>query len=68
MLVKSISNDSDEQANSLVEIDKGLKQVSEIVQTNSATSEETAALSEELSSQAKILKTQVSKFLLHTEA
>ena len=39
-------------------------QVSEVVQTNSATSEESAAASEELSSQAELLRGQVAKFKL----
>lgn len=39
-------------------------QVSQVVQTNSATSEESAAASEELSSQAQLLRESVSKFRL----
>ena len=39
-------------------------QVSEVVQNNSATSEESAAASEELSSQAELLKELVDKFKL----
>jgi methyl-accepting chemotaxis protein len=39
-------------------------QVSEVVQTNSATSEESAAASEELSSQAEMLKDEVARFKL----
>jgi methyl-accepting chemotaxis protein len=39
-------------------------QVSEVVQSNSATSEEGAAASEELSGQALLLKEQISKFKL----
>lgn len=39
-------------------------QVSEVVQSNSATSEESAAASEELASQAELLKDQVTRFKL----
>ena len=39
-------------------------QVSNVVQTNSATSEESASASEELASQAEMLKDQVSQFNL----
>ena len=42
----------------------GILQVSDVVQTNSATSEESAAASEELSSQAELLREQVSQFKL----
>jgi len=41
-------------------------QVSQVVQTNSATSEESAAASEELSSQAVLLKESVSTYNLKT--
>ncbi|MCX7615539.1 MAG: methyl-accepting chemotaxis protein, partial [Clostridiales bacterium] len=43
---------------------QGIMQVSEVTQTNSATSEESAAASEELSSQAAVLREMVSKFKL----
>lgn len=42
-------------------------QVSEVVQNNSATSEESAAASEELSSQAELLRNMVSKYKLKKE-
>ncbi|MDO7205043.1 hypothetical protein Q5M85_13765 [Paraclostridium bifermentans] len=38
--------------------------MSEVVQTNSATSEESAAASEELSGQAQMLKSLIDKFVL----
>ena len=43
----------------------GVDQISAVVQTNSATSEESAAASEELSSQAVMLKQMVGAFTLH---
>ena len=42
----------------------GVGQVAQVVQSNSATAEESAAASEELSSQAEMLKEMVSKFKL----
>ncbi|MPM98668.1 hypothetical protein SDC9_145856 [bioreactor metagenome] len=42
----------------------GLEQISQVVQTNSATSEESAAASEELSGQAQILKSLIDDFNL----
>ena len=41
-----------------------MNQISSVVQTNSATAEESAAASEELSGQAQILNDLVSKFTL----
>lgn len=46
------------------QVTEGLDQISSVVQTNSATSEESAAASEELSSQAQLLKNLVSQFHL----
>jgi len=40
----------------------GVDQISSVVQTNSATSEESAASSEELNSQAQLLKDMIRKF------
>ena len=42
----------------------GIEQVSDVIQTNSATAEQSAAASEELSSQALMLKNMVDKFRL----
>lgn len=61
-LVDKISKASIEQANGIEHINQGIMQVSEVVHTNSATSEETAAASEELASQADILKNEVNRF------
>jgi len=43
---------SNEQASGIAQVNKGLEQVSMVVQNNSATAEESAAASEELSSQS----------------
>ncbi|MEG2350359.1 MAG: methyl-accepting chemotaxis protein [Hungatella sp.] len=63
-LVDKISSASIEQANSVAQVTQGIDQISSVVQTNSATAEESAAASEELSGQATMLKQLVSKFKL----
>jgi len=63
-LVGEIAAASNEQATSIYQINKGIEQVSDVVQTNSATAEQSAAASEELSSQASLLKNMVGKFRL----
>ena len=55
-MVERISNASVLQADSIAQIRQSIEQVSDIVQGNSATAEETAAASEELSAQAQMLK------------
>lgn len=62
--IAQISVQIDEQAKALSEINIGLEQISSVVQTNSATSEESAASSEKLSAQADKLKDLVSNFKL----
>ncbi len=53
-----------EQADRLSEIAKGVDQIADVVQTNSATAEESAAASEELSGQANMMRDQVAHFKL----
>ena len=53
-----------EQSNSIVQIKSEAHQISGVVQSNSATSEELAAASEELSSQALVLKRLFGQFEL----
>lgn len=62
--VDKISEASIEQAGSAAQITQGIDQISSVVQTNSATAEESAAASEELSSQAQVLKGLVGRFQL----
>jgi Methyl-accepting chemotaxis protein len=64
VLVSKIDTASHEQTASINQINTGIDQVSQVVQTNSATAEESAAASEELYSQAELLKNMVSKFKL----
>lgn len=59
-----ISETSIQQADAISQIRRSVELISEIVQGNSATSEESAAASEELFAQAQILKELVEKFEL----
>lgn len=63
-LVAQITEASGEQASSITQVDKGIEQMSIVVQTNSATAEQAAAASEELSSQAQLLKGMIGRFRL----
>ncbi|HEX3026440.1 MAG TPA: methyl-accepting chemotaxis protein [Clostridia bacterium] len=63
-LVSDIAASSNEQADGITQIDKGLEVVSSVVTTNSATAEESAAASEELSGQAETLHSMLLKFTL----
>ncbi|RHB36130.1 methyl-accepting chemotaxis protein [Enterocloster aldenensis] len=62
--IDQISRASEEQASSISQVTQGIVQISNVVQTNSATAEESAAASEELSGQAQILKNLISQFKL----
>ena len=62
--VDRISEDSVEQADSLAQIKQGIEDIAGIVHTNSATAEEGAAASEELSAQAQLLNDLVRQFQL----
>jgi methyl-accepting chemotaxis protein len=59
-----IDRTSAEEAAAVSRIRQGIAQVSSVVQTNSATAEESAAASEELSGQAALLREEVGKFRL----
>jgi methyl-accepting chemotaxis protein len=61
-LIKSIAATSEEQVNSIEQINQGIAQVSQVVQSNAATSEEGAAASQELASQADVLKEMAGAF------
>jgi len=63
-MMDSIARASREQAEAVNQITLGIDQISSVVQTNSATAEESAAASEELSGQAQLLKELVKKFKL----
>ncbi len=63
-LVSKIADASNEQANGISQINQGIDQVSQVIQNNSATAEQSAAASEELSGQAELLKEMVGRFQL----
>ena len=63
-LVGRISEVTGQQAESLLQVKSGINQISMVVQNNSATAEESAAASEELSGQAMLLKNTTSQFNL----
>ena len=61
-IVSEIAAASNEQATGITQINQGVVQVSQITQSNTATAEQGAAASEELSSQAQLLKSMVGRF------
>ncbi len=63
-LIGQIASASNEQATGIAQVDRGIEQLSQVVQINSATAEQAAAASEELSSQADLLKSMVAQFKL----
>ena len=61
-IVETISDSSNKQTQMVSKIDDDISQITGAVQSNSATAEESAAVSEQLSAQAGNLKDLVSKF------
>lgn len=61
-MIEQISQASADQANVITQINIGIEQISSVVQTNSATSEQSAAASEELNGQAGLMKQMVGRF------
>lgn len=66
-IVETIASQAQEQASAITQISIGVDQVSSVVQMNSATSEESAAASEQLSNQAAALKNLMDQFTLPEE-
>ena len=64
ILISEIASASDEQANAVSQVTTGIDQISSVVQTNSATAEESSASSSELNDQARNLREQISRFRL----
>lgn len=62
--IDDIAQASNEQATSITQINQAISQVSEVVQNNSATSEECASASEELSNQAQALRKLIGEYRL----
>ena len=63
VVVEAVEN----QTASLTQVTEGIDQISSVVQTNSATAEESAAASEELSAEANSLKQLVDRFTLASD-
>lgn len=63
-VVTEIAAAAAQQAEQVTQVTQGIDQISAVVQTNSATAEESAAASEELSGQAQTLKDLIGKFQL----
>jgi len=63
-IINSISAASKEQTQAIAQVSEELAKISQVTQGNSAMSEETAAASEELNSQAEVLRGLVSFFKL----
>ena len=66
-IIGQISVASSEQADSISAITAGIDQISSVVQTNSATAEESAAASEELLNQSQLMKKLVERFRLRSD-
>ena len=64
ILISEIASASDEQANAVSQVTTGIDQISSVVQTNSATAEDSSASSSELNDQARNLREQISRFRL----
>lgn len=63
-IVSKIAEASEQQAEMISQVLIGVDQISSVVQTNSATAEQSAAASEQLSGQAAALKSLISTFTL----
>ncbi|MDR2023360.1 MAG: methyl-accepting chemotaxis protein [Hungatella sp.] len=66
-VITSISQSAGNVADSMIQISKAVEQVSQVVQANSASSEECAAVSEEMSGQAALLKETIAQFKLRED-
>jgi len=64
VLINDIAESSNYQATSVAQIEQAITQVSQVVQTNSATSEQCAVASEELSNQASRMRDLLSAYNL----
>ena len=62
--INAIAAASKEQAEAVAQVQTQIGEISDVVTTNSATAEESAATSEELSAQARMLEEMTSSFRL----
>ena len=65
VMVQRIATEAQSTTDSIGQVSNGLEQISAVVQTNSATAEQSAAASQELSGQANMLATLVRRFTFH---
>lgn len=63
-LIKNIATASSEQSLAIMQVKEGVEQISSVVQMNAATAEQSSAASEELASQAMLLREELSNFNL----
>ncbi|MCL2059974.1 MAG: methyl-accepting chemotaxis protein [Oscillospiraceae bacterium] len=63
-MIREIARASEEQSIGTTQINNGIDQVAQVVQMNSATAQESAAASEEMSSQSNVLQELISQFKL----
>ena len=61
---QKLSEIAEDQAKAMEQAEAGINQISDVVQSNSASAEETSATSEELSAQAETMNSLISKFIL----
>ncbi|MCL2046846.1 MAG: methyl-accepting chemotaxis protein [Oscillospiraceae bacterium] len=64
MMIFGIASSSENQSMEIMHINEGIDQVTQVVSQNSATAEESAAASEEMSSQSMVLQELISQFKL----
>ena len=67
-IVSRIAQFSVEQTTAIDNANSGIDQVAQVVQQNTATAEESAAASEEMSSQASVLESLISRFKLRAKS
>lgn len=65
-LTDDIAKSSNEQAHGIEQINQGLARIDQVIQTNTASSEESAATSEDLAAQAALLKNLLANFQIKT--
>lgn len=65
--MKKLSDAASNQSKSITEITVGINQISEVVQANSATSEQSAASAEEMAAQSTMMNEVVSRFRLRDD-
>ena len=66
-LISEIAKSSEEQSLGISQINTGIDQVAQVVQQNSATAEQSAAASEEMSSQSTMLEELISQFKIKNQ-